>query len=73
MMQFLGSCTWQGQVGMLMELMPGGTLMEAIGQFSYTWNAEAMSWALDIARGLRYLHSRSIAHLDLKSPNVLLR
>jgi serine/threonine protein kinase len=28
--------------------------------------------ALDIARGLTYLHSRSIVHLDVKSPNILL-
>ena len=28
--------------------------------------------ALDIARGLHFLHARRIVHLDLKSPNILL-
>ena len=28
--------------------------------------------ALDIASGLVYLHSKDIAHFDLKSPNILL-
>ncbi len=28
--------------------------------------------ALDVARGLTYLHARRIAHFDLKSPNILL-
>ena len=28
--------------------------------------------ALEIAAGLLYLHSKSLLHLDLKSPNVLL-
>ena len=28
--------------------------------------------ALDVARGLNYLHASKILHLDLKSPNVLL-
>jgi serine/threonine protein kinase len=30
------------------------------------------SIALDIARGLGFLHRHGIAHLDIKSPNVLL-
>jgi serine/threonine protein kinase len=33
-----------------------------------------MKFASDIAHGMRYLHERQqMAHLDLKSPNVLLK
>lgn len=28
--------------------------------------------ALDIARGMHFLHTRRIVHMDLKSPNILL-
>ena len=28
--------------------------------------------ALDVARGLVFLHSKRVAHFDLKSPNILL-
>ncbi|CAE8630963.1 unnamed protein product, partial [Polarella glacialis] len=32
---------------------------------------QALSFGLDIARGVQYLHTQRILHLDLKSPNVL--
>eukprot|EP00931_Biecheleriopsis_adriatica_P024612 TRINITY_DN1528_c0_g2_i1.p1 TRINITY_DN1528_c0_g2~~TRINITY_DN1528_c0_g2_i1.p1 ORF type:complete len:1000 (-),score=231.79 TRINITY_DN1528_c0_g2_i1:8-3007(-) len=32
---------------------------------------QALSFGLDVARGVQYLHSQRILHLDLKSPNVL--
>ena len=32
---------------------------------------QSLSFALDVARGVQYLHSQRILHLDLKSPNVL--
>jgi serine/threonine protein kinase len=33
--------------------------------------AVAVRWATDAARGMQYLHSRSLLHRDLKSKNLL--
>ena len=71
--QFLGACSWRGQLGMLMELMSEGTLSQCLSSLEYVWDQKAMSMALDIVQGLQYLHGeRRIAHLDLKSGNCLI-
>ena len=71
--QFLGACSWRGQLGMLMELMSEGTLSHHLSSLEYVWDQKAMNMALDIVQGLQYLHGeRRIAHLDLKSGNCLI-
>ena len=70
------------------EFMPNGDLYSAIrddGIGRFTWTRKPgpsgrplpntginRRIALDIARGLHFLHSRRVVHLDLKSPNILL-
>ncbi|KAK9812352.1 hypothetical protein WJX73_004586 [Symbiochloris irregularis] len=39
---------------------------------SLSWYQRGKSIALQVARGLFYLHSNGIVHLDIKSPNILL-
>jgi hypothetical protein len=38
----------------------------------YGWYGRGRAIALDIAAGVRSLHSHKITHRDLKSPNILL-
>ncbi|MCO5547689.1 hypothetical protein L7F22_001140 [Adiantum nelumboides] len=76
----LGYCIEGGEKALVYEYMPGGTL----SQHLFAWSRQGLSplsWkcrlsiALDVARGLEYLHglaqSRFI-HRDLKPSNILL-
>eukprot|EP00884_Botryococcus_braunii_P004379 jgi/Botrbrau1/13942/Bobra.0193s0008.2 len=71
--QFLGVSYKKNGVWLVMEYMPGGDLRSFLNrQQIWRWSPMAAELALDIARGLAYLHSQRVMHLDLKSGNVLL-
>ncbi|XP_001604249.1 mitogen-activated protein kinase kinase kinase 7 [Nasonia vitripennis] len=71
-----GACT-KNPVCLVMEYAEGGSLYNVLHsnlQLSYT-AGHAISWALQCARGVAYLHNmqpKPLIHRDLKPPNLLL-
>jgi hypothetical protein len=76
--QFLGACTTSVPLCIVTEFMPGGNLADLLaarGENRPFPLGRALNWALDTAKGMRYLHERRptmIIHRDLKPENLLL-
>lgn len=76
--QFLGACTTSVPLCIVTEFMQGGNLADLLaarGEGRPFPLGRALNWALDTAKGMRYLHERRptmIIHRDLKPENLLL-
>lgn len=69
-----GVCIEEGQLHALTEFINGGSLQELICD-----DREYLSWPVklklsnDVAKGMKYLHSKGFMHRDLSSQNILVR
>lgn len=74
--QFLGAVTQTSPIMIVTEFLTGGNLKAYMEERDRRLDAmKALTFALDIARGLNYLHELkpfSIVHRDLKPSNLLL-
>ncbi|XP_065509750.1 death-associated protein kinase 2-like isoform X2 [Caloenas nicobarica] len=58
---------------LVLELIAGGELFDFIAEKEMLSEEEAIEFLGQILRGVRYLHSCRIAHLDLKPENIMLQ
>jgi len=73
--QLYGTCFIEEDLMIVTELMKGGDLREALSGprgRELAWGARGRQVALDVTRGICFLHANNVIHRDLKSKNVLL-
>lgn len=80
LVSYLGFDVFRGQIVMVMEYVPGGSLRQRIGEIPRRASApsapvpvdEAVELATGILSGLHVIHQARILHRDIKPENVLL-
>lgn len=73
--QFYGACIQTNNLLLVAELMEGGDLRMSLNtdkDGTFLWYNKGKSVAVDIARGLAFLHANKVIHRDMKSKNVLM-
>ncbi|XP_074639921.1 death-associated protein kinase 2 [Gouania willdenowi] len=62
----------RAEVVLILELMSGGELFDFIAEKENLTESEAIAFLKQILEGLRFIHSKNIAHFDLKPENIML-
>eukprot|EP00927_Polykrikos_kofoidii_P018830 TRINITY_DN18775_c0_g1_i1.p1 TRINITY_DN18775_c0_g1~~TRINITY_DN18775_c0_g1_i1.p1 ORF type:complete len:829 (+),score=130.79 TRINITY_DN18775_c0_g1_i1:360-2489(+) len=71
---FMGACTQAPKPLIVSEYCSGGTVFALLHQrrdTALSW-AQRLKVAIDVAKGMNFLHRRQVVHRDLKSLNLLL-
>ncbi|XP_073033988.1 serine/threonine-protein kinase STY46-like isoform X6 [Primulina eburnea] len=71
--QFLGACTRPPNLCIVTEYMSGGSVYDYLHKQKGTFKLPSLlKVAVDVSRGMNYLHQNNIIHRDLKAANLLM-
>ncbi|GBF88923.1 hypothetical protein Rsub_01422 [Raphidocelis subcapitata] len=70
--QFIGACTRKPNLCIVFEYMSNGSVYDWVRREGPLRLSVVLKVALEVSRGMDYLHQRKIIHRDLKAANLLL-
>ncbi|BFG40713.1 hypothetical protein CerSpe_269880 [Prunus speciosa] len=71
--RFIGACTKSPHLCIVTEYMPGGSLYDYLHKNHNVLKlSELLKFAIDVCKGMEYLHHNNIIHRDLKTANLLM-
>ena len=70
--QFIGACTERPNLCIVFEYMRGGSVYDYIRKSGPLRISLVLRIAVEVCRGMDYLHKRKIVHRDLKAANILM-
>lgn len=71
--RFIGACTRPPDFCIVTEYMPGGSLYSFLHKQDQALELSVLlKFALDVCKGMAYLHQNNIIHRDLKTANLLM-
>lgn len=71
--QFIGACTKPPSLCIVTEYMSGGSVYDYLHKQRGTFKLPSLlKVAIDISKGMNYLHQNNIIHRDLKAANLLM-
>ncbi|KAL1190194.1 Serine/threonine-protein kinase STY46 [Cardamine amara subsp. amara] len=71
--QFIGACTKPPHLCIVTEFMPGGSVYDYLHKQKGVFKLPTLfRVAIDICKGMSYLHQNNIIHRDLKAANLLM-
>lgn len=72
-LQFIGACTKPPGLFIVTEFMSGGSVYDFLHKRKGTFKLPALlRVAIDVSKGMNYLHQNNIIHRDLKAANILM-
>ncbi|KAI8014302.1 Serine/threonine-protein kinase STY46 [Camellia lanceoleosa] len=71
--QFIGACTRPPNLCIVTEFMSGGSVYDFMHKHKCIFKLPALlKVAIDVSKGMNYLHQNNIIHRDLKTANLLM-